>query len=139
MTSDKILVTGATGFLGHHLVAHLVALGYAVRALVRATSDTRQLAELGVELCVGDVRDSASVNAAVLGCRYVVHGAGLFRFWGEVREFERTNAEGAAYVLEAARRHGVEKLVHISTVVVVGTPPPGQPIDESTPCQPADA
>ena len=139
MANDKILVTGATGFLGHHLVALLVSLGYSVRALVRATSDTRHLAALGVELCEGDVRESASVNAAVLGCRYVVHGAGLFRFWGEVREFERTNAEGAAYVLEAALRHGVEKLVHISTVVVVGTPPPGQPLDENTPCQPADA
>ncbi len=138
MTADKILVTGATGFLGHNLVAHLVQLGYNVRALVRSTSDTRHLSELGVELVTGDVRGSASVNAAVIGCRFVVHGAGLFRFWGEVREFERTNAEGAAYVLEAARRHDVEKLVHISTVVVVGTPPPDQTIDETTPCHPAD-
>jgi dihydroflavonol-4-reductase len=139
MSEDKILVTGATGFLGHNLVAHLVEQGYAVRALVRETSDTRQLTALGVELVTGDVRESTSVNAAVLGCRYVVHGAGLFRFWGLVRDFERTNAEGSAYVLEAARRHGVEKLVHISTVVVVGAPPPGQVIDENTLCQPADA
>lgn len=138
MTGDKILVTGATGFLGHNLVTHLVEQGYTVRALVRATSDTRHLGALGVELVLGDVREAASVNAAVIGCRYVVHGAGLFRFWGNVRDFERTNAEAAAYVLEAARRHGVEKLVHISTVVVVGTPPPGQIIDETTPCHPAD-
>jgi dihydroflavonol-4-reductase len=138
MSGDKILVTGATGFLGRHLVAHLVEQGYAVRALVREASDTAHLAALGVELFTGDVRESASVNAAIAGCRYVVHGAGLFRFWGQVRDFERTNAEGAAYVLEAALRHNVAKLVHISTVVVVGTPPPGQTIDEATPCQPAD-
>lgn len=138
MKGDKILVTGATGFLGHNLVAHLVEQGYTVRALVRESSDTRHLAALGVELVVGDVREAASVNAAVIGCRYVVHGAGLFRFWGNVRDFERTNVEGAAYVLEAARRHSVDKLVHISTVVVVGTPPPGQTIDEATPCKPAD-
>lgn len=138
MSGDKILVTGATGFLGHHLAAYLVEQGYAVRALVRESSDTRHLAALGVELVSGDVREAASVNAAMVGCRYVVHGAGLFRFWGPVREFERTNAEGAAYVLEAALRHGVDKLVHISTVVVVGQPPPGQSIDEATPCKPAD-
>jgi dihydroflavonol-4-reductase len=139
MSGDKILVTGATGFLGRNLVAHLVDQGYAVRALVREASDTRHLEALGVELARGDVRDASSLNAAVEGCRYVVHGAGLFRLWGEVREFERTNAEGAAYVLEAALRHGVDKLVHISTVVVVGKPPKGAVIDESTPCSPADA
>lgn len=138
MTAGKILVTGATGFLGHNLVVHLVNLGYGVRALVRATSNTRQLDALGVELSYGDVRDAGSVNAAVRGCRYVVHGAGLFRLWGPAREFERTNAEGTAYVLEAARRHSVQKLIHISSVAVIGIPPAGQIIDETTPCWPVD-
>lgn len=136
--ADRVLVTGATGFLGHNLVAHLLSAGYCVRALVRETSDTHFLRERGVELVAGDVRDAASVNTAVAGSRFVVHAAGLFRFWGQVREFERTNAEGTAYVLEAARRHSVEKLIHISTAAVVGHPPPGQTIDETTLCQPAD-
>jgi dihydroflavonol-4-reductase len=135
----RVLVTGATGFLGHNLVAQLVAGGYQVRALVRATSDTRQLRELGVALCTGDVRDAASVDAAVAGSDYVVHAAGLFRLWGEVRDFERTNVEGTAYVLEAALRHGVQKLVHISTVAVAGNPSPGQLLEEGTPCRPVDA
>jgi dihydroflavonol-4-reductase len=139
MTPERVLVTGATGFLGHNLVGHLRRAGHPVRALVRETSDTRQLSELGVELSVGDVRDAASVNAAVRGCAYVVHGAGLFRLWGAARDFERTNAEGTAYVLEAALRHGVARLVHISTVAVMGPPVAGQVIDEGVTCQPADA
>ena len=67
MPAERVLVTGATGFLGHNLVAHLVRAGYAVRALVRETSDTRQLRTLDVELATGDVRDSAAVNEAVKG------------------------------------------------------------------------
>jgi dihydroflavonol-4-reductase len=139
LPGNRVLVTGATGFLGHNLVTQLVAGGYPVRALVRETSDTRYLRELAVELCVGDVRDAATVNIAVDGCDYVVHAAGLFRLWGEVREFERTNVEGTAYVLEAALRHGIQKLVHISTAAVAGNPQPGQVIDESTPSRPVDA
>ena len=134
-----ILVTGATGFLGHNLVAYLTASGHPVRALVRETSATRYLRDLGVELAVGDVCDVGSVNRAMTGCQYLVHGAGLFRFWGDPRAFERTNVEGTAWVLEAARRHNVEKVVHVSTVAVVGAPPPEGAIDEDTPCRPADA
>ena len=134
-----IFVTGATGFLGHNLVAHLVAEGHPVRALVRPTSDTRQLRELGVELCLGDVRDRARVAAALAGCEFVVHGAGLFRFWGDPATFERINAEGTANVMDAARRHGAQKVVHISTVAVVGRPPAQGEIDELTPCHPQDA
>jgi len=139
LPANRVLVTGATGFLGHTLVTQLAGAGYTVRAMVRANSDTRQLRELGVELCLGDVRDAATVSNAVERCDYVVHAAGLFRLWGEVRDFERTNVEGTAYVLEAALRHGVQKLVHISTVAVAGNPGPGQVIDEATPSRPVDA
>jgi dihydroflavonol-4-reductase len=133
-----ILVTGATGFLGHHLVAHLAASGFQVRALVRAHSQTDFLRSLA-ELAVGDVRDRESVDEAVKGCRYVVHAAALFRFWGEERDFEQTNVVGTANVLEAARRHDVEKFIHISTIAVVGLPPAEGCIDEDTPCYPQDA
>ena len=117
----------------------MAAAGYTVRALVRESSDTRQLRELGAELCLGDVREAPTVNAAMLGCDYVVHAAGLFRLWGEAREFERTNVEGTAYVLEAALRQSVKKLVHISSAAVAGNPLPGQVIDEDTPSRPVDA
>jgi dihydroflavonol-4-reductase len=136
---DLILVTGATGFLGHNLVTHLVRADYAVRALVRPLSNWQYLRDLGVDLAWGDVREVDSVQKAVEGCRFVVHGAGLFRFWGKPREFERTNVHGAGNVMEAARRAGVEKVAHISTIAIMGNPPRGMVIDESTPPQPSDA
>lgn len=133
---SKVLVTGATGFLGHHLVHTLLANGYEVRALARETSDTSHLRH-NVEVVFGDVRDQNSLLKAAEGCRFVIHAAGLFRFWGDKRDFERTNVEGTAYILEAASRNNVERFVHISSVAVVGEPPAG-PIDETTPCKPAD-
>jgi dihydroflavonol-4-reductase len=139
MAAARILVTGATGFLGHSLVTQLANAGFSIRALVRAASETRQLRELGAELVPGDLREAGSISAAMQGCQYLIHAAGLFRFWGPAREFERSNVEGTAYVLEAALRSGVERVVHVSTLAVIGSPPSGAVIDEATPCHPADA
>ena len=138
MEDGLILVTGASGFLGRHLVTYLADLGYPVRALVRTHSHTRYLQDRA-ELAVGDVRDAASVERAVAGCQYVVHAAALFRFWGEVQDFEQTNVTGTVNVMEAALRHRAEKVVHVSTAAVVGMPPADGCIDESTPCYPQDA
>jgi dihydroflavonol-4-reductase len=133
-----ILVTGATGFLGHNLCPYLVAQGHRLRALVRSTSNVRFLKELGVELAYGDVRDRDSVVQATQGCRWVVHAAGKFRFWGRREEFLAVNVEGTANTLEAAVRAGVERFVHISTIVVVGAPRSDQLLDERVPCKPRD-
>jgi dihydroflavonol-4-reductase len=138
MNNDFVLVTGATGFFGHHVVPALTAAGHRVRALVRETSDTRHLRADNVEVVIGDVLDPLSIQKAIAGCRYVVHGAGLFRFWGRKEAFERVNVHGTANVVEAARRQGVERLVHISTIAVVGQHPPDVVIDETVQCQPAD-
>jgi nucleoside-diphosphate-sugar epimerase len=138
MATPRVLLTGATGFLGHSLAAELDAAGYAIRALVRPASDTRHLQALGAELALGDLREAAAVHAAAAGCQFLIHAAGLFRFWGPAREFERANVEGTAYVLEAALRHGLERVVHVSTLAVVGAPPPGVVLDEAAPCRPAD-
>ncbi|MCC7359563.1 MAG: NAD-dependent epimerase/dehydratase family protein [Anaerolineales bacterium] len=139
MAVERILVTGATGFLGHSLAAELAASGAVVRALVRPTSDVRQLQALGAELAPGDVTDAASLEAALAGCDAVIHAAGLFRLWGAAGDFERTNVHGTANVLEAAGRLQVKRLVHISTLAVIGYPPAGQTLTEATPCRPADA
>jgi dihydroflavonol-4-reductase len=133
-----ILVTGATGFLGHNLIPLLVEHGRRVRALVRPTSDVTLLRECGVELAPGDVGNPDSVNAAMKGCEAVIHAAGKFRFWGEPGEFARANVEGTRHVLEAALRAGVGRFVHISTIAVIGHPPPGVLITEDTSPNPAD-
>ncbi len=133
-----ILVTGATGFLGHSLVPRLVEMGMAVRALVRSTSDVAWLEQLGVELCVGDISNREAVGRAMQDVQQVIHAAALFRFWGTPAEFERTNVRGTAHVLEAAAAEGVTRLVYISTVVVIGKPQAGRIVDEQHPCQPLD-
>ncbi|MFW5942436.1 MAG: NAD-dependent epimerase/dehydratase family protein [Chloroflexota bacterium] len=141
-----ILLTGATGFLGHHLVAQLQQILHArgremscVRAVVRPGSDTRQLEAAGVQpVTVSDISRREALEDACRGCRYVIHAAALFRLWGRLPDFWRTNVGGTHAVLEAARRAGVERLVHVSTAVVVGRPRPGTVVDETHPCDPQD-
>ncbi len=137
--SNKILVTGATGFLGRHLAPLLVARGYAVRALVRPTSDTAFLDSLPVELAIaGDITDADGLARACTGCQAAIHAAGEFRFWGAAEAFHRTNVEGTRTFLETARAAGLRRVVHVSTIAVAGRIPPGQVIDETFPCDPQD-
>jgi len=138
-----ILITGATGFLGHHLVPHLVGLGYPLRAVVRPSSDTQFLQKHGVELAYADdITDEAALTLACTGCDQVIHAAGLFRFWGEPEEFWQTNAGGTTAVLQAckaaAKQHAIQRFIHISTIAVVGKPPTNRPIDENTRCNPLE-
>ncbi|MCA9969495.1 MAG: NAD-dependent epimerase/dehydratase family protein [Anaerolineales bacterium] len=133
-----ILLTGATGFLGHNLVPRLLAAGYRVRALVRPSSDTHFLQQHNVELAfAADISDRAAVLAACRGCAQVVHAAGHFRFWGDTPAFWQTNVGGTLAVLEAAAAVGVRRFVHISSVAVVGRTPAGV-IDETTRCRPLE-
>jgi dihydroflavonol-4-reductase len=131
-----ILITGATGFLGHNLCEHLAAQGYTLRALARPTSETAFLEELGVDIVLGDVTDAASVGAAMRGCAYVVHAAARFRLWGPPEPFVRTNVEGTRNVLQAALAANIKKFIHISTIIVVGPQKPGVVITEEIPCSP---
>lgn len=118
---DKVLVTGATGFTGGHLAKRLRADGVAVRALVRDASRAAELAHIGVELVEGDIRDAADVSGAAEGCRIVYHIAALFRTAGHPDSLYReVNVGGTANVIEAARRHGVARVVHCSTIGVHG-------------------
>ncbi len=133
-----ILVTGATGFLGHNLIPLLVEHGRSVRVLVRPTSDYAFLSRWNVDVALGDTRQPETVAAAMAGCDAVIHAAGKFRFWGEYGDFHSTNVDGTCNVLQAARQAGVRRLIHISTIAVVGEPAPGMLIDEGTPCRPAD-
>lgn len=136
---SRVLVTGGTGFLGRTLCPYLAERGYQVRVLVRRTSDYVFLQSLGIELAWGDVRDPQAVAAAMKDCHAMVHAAAKFRFWGQSEEFFSVNVEGTRTVLEAARRAGIGRLIHISTIAVVGEPPGTGTITEETPCRPQDA
>lgn len=136
---NLVLVTGATGFLGHALCPYLKKQGYQIRALVRPASDHGFLKELGAELAYGDIRDREAVGKAVQGCHGIIHAAGKFRFWGKREEFISINVGGTRTILEAATAANVERFIYISTVAVVGRPPAGEEITEQTPCDPQDA
>jgi len=131
-----ILVTGATGFLGRNLCQHLSHRCYPLRALARPTSDTRFLEALGVEVALGDVRDLASLQAAMAGCEAVIHAAARFRLWGPPELFEEINLWGTRNTLATAYRLHIRRFIHISSIVVVGPQPPGTVITEDTPYAP---
>ena len=135
-----ILLTGASGFLGRHLVSEFSHRGAWLRAVVRAQSDVAFLREQGVQLApVTDIGDRAALKAACGGCRTVIHAAGHFRMWGNLCRFWETNVGGTDAVLRAALEAGVQRVVVVSTVVVAGRTMPGRVVDETHPCRPQDA
>lgn len=112
----KILVTGATGFLGTRLAARLVDEGYPVRALVRPTSNVGGLERLGVEIAVGDLGNKSSIAAAVKGMDVVVHaGAGTS---GTAKDSETATIQGTQNILAFCGTSQVAKLVYISSCSV---------------------
>lgn len=131
----KVLITGATGFLGSHLTSRLVREGHAVTILRRPTSTTAGLDALGVISAVGDVTDRPSLEAAIKGQEVVVHAAasvGNREGLGDLQT--AVNVEGTRNVVLACRRHGVRRLLHVSSVAAVGLlDRPGPPADESFP------
>jgi nucleoside-diphosphate-sugar epimerase len=131
------LVTGASGFLGSSLVAILCQRGVRVRALVRPTSDLRRLSGLGAEIVRGDVCDLASLREAARGQQVVFHAAAKVPDWGPRREFFRVNLEGTRNVVAACQDAGVGRLVHVSSITVLGLPREGGAVDEQSPYDPS--
>ena len=115
------LVIGATGLTGGALARELICRQRYVRALVRNLKKAQALADAGVELIEGDVRDPDAVDRATAGCEYVYHLAAVYRTAGHPDSYyQDVNVKGVANVLAAARRHGVKRTVHCSTVGVHG-------------------
>ncbi|MCC7538225.1 MAG: NAD-dependent epimerase/dehydratase family protein [Deltaproteobacteria bacterium] len=117
----KVFVTGATGFLGSHVVQQLKTEGHDVRALARKTSDTRLLRELDVEIVEGSVSDDRALRRAVEGVDAVVHSAGATKV-RRLQEFEEINGDGTrrlvAAVLDAAP--SVRRFVYVSSMAAMG-------------------
>ena len=100
---DLVLVTGAAGFVGAAVARAALEQGYAVRALVRASSPRRNLAGLSAEVVAGDMRDAAAVGRALAGVRFLLHVAADYRLWApDPGEVIRNNLEGTATVMRAA-------------------------------------
>jgi nucleoside-diphosphate-sugar epimerase len=119
--SRKVLVTGASGFTGSHLANRLADLGYHVRGFIRPASNVRRLQLGKMDLVTGDLRKQRDVDQAVRGVDWVFHIGALYRSVKEPdRAYWESNVAGTGYLLEAARRHGVQRLVHCSTIGVHG-------------------
>jgi len=120
----KVLVTGASGFIGRHVSQLLVARGDRVRATVVPGEDRSWLESQGVETVVCDVRDLVAVERAMSGCQAVFHLAAIYALWmRDVRPIYQVNVQGTRNVLEAARATGVERVVHTSSIAALGVEP----------------
>jgi nucleoside-diphosphate-sugar epimerase len=124
------LITGATGFIGGHLATRLLREGYAVRCLVRASSDTADLDGLDVELAVGELTSLRSLAPATEGCHFVVHCAALVSDWATTEEIAAINVDGTRRLLEASVKAGVNRFIHFSSTDVYGYPGGGK-LDET--------
>ena len=135
----RALVTGATGFTGGHLARALVARGHEVSALVRRESpEATGLADAGVVLAMGDLRDQAALRAATAGIDVVYHIAAMYRQAGLASEVYRAvNATAVQHLIEAAGLGGVKRVVHCSTVGVHGDIE-HPPANEDAPLTPGD-
>jgi ornithine--oxo-acid transaminase len=127
---DVCLVTGATGFIGGHLVSRLLRDGHQVRCLVRATSETSRLDQLDVEIAPGDLTDASSLARAAEGCRYVLHCGALVSDWATPEEVKRINVEGTRHLLKASVDASVQRFIHFSSTDIYGYPG-GTAIDET--------
>jgi len=118
--TERVLVTGASGFVGSAVLAELLARGKSVRALVRATSPLANLPREGIEIVQGDLRDPKAMTAAMQGVRYLFHVAADYRLWArDPGEIMTANVEGTRNVMQAASQAGVARIVYTSSVATL--------------------
>ena len=112
----KILLTGATGFLGNNILRALLNEGHDVTVLVRHSSDPRPTDGLEVEKVFADLADPAEVGKAVVGADVLIHSAALIQIgWSKLEQSLRVNVEATRLLAESARRQNI-RMIHVSTV-----------------------
>ncbi len=134
--TERALVTGATGFIGHHLTQRLIQRGDQVACLVRPTSDTSGLDREALAFILGDLRDPESLQAATAGAEVVYHLAAALTA-RRARDFRRVNADGVAALARAcAGQRTPPRLVLLSSMAAAGPSPAGRPSTEADPPEP---
>jgi dihydroflavonol-4-reductase len=131
---DRVVITGASGFIGSAVARAVRARGAQVVAVIEPGADTRNLEGIGAERVTADIRDAAAVRLACAGARFVFHLAAIYRFWArDPRVFYEVNVGGTRNVLDAVRAAGCERLLYTSSVAVLGLDKTrdGEPADET--------
>ena len=130
----KIFLTGATGFVGHHVARELAAQGADLRLLVRKSSNLANLEGISGETHVGDLSDPASILPALEGCEAVMHVAADYRLWiPDPEAMYRANVDGTRELLRMAREAHVRRVVYTSSVATMGFRSDGLIVNEDTP------
>jgi len=133
----KILITGATGFIGSHLAGRLHRDGHSLRAITRPSSDTKWLADIPITYTEGDYADNRFLREAVAGVDMIYHLAGVTK--ARTREgYFHGNRDVTRNILGAVLESnpGLRRFVHVSSGAAVGPASPGKPVDETTPFHP---
>jgi nucleoside-diphosphate-sugar epimerase len=131
----RVLVTGATGFIGRHLLKELQQRGEQIRALVLPVENAERLMEQGVEVVRGDITDVSSSKAAVKDIDIVLNLAGMMGVWRPLADYRLVNVTGAENLYKAAQTAKVRRFVHITSHVVYGFGH-GRFLNENDPLQP---
>jgi len=132
----RTLVTGATGFIGKHLVKALVKEGREVRCLVRKKSNTKDMVKLGVELCYGDLLSKQSLEGAIDGVDFIHHIAGEV-YSKRVTDYYNTNVVGTKNLIEVCYNKNIKKFMYLSSIAAVGqNANRDNLLNEKSPCNP---
>lgn len=117
----KVLITGASGFLGSNLTRELYRAGYKVKVIVRPSADLRGIADIPCDIFFGNIDQREQVKQAVSGCDIVIHAACITEQWAiSFEEYERINFQGTRNIVDACLETGVEKLIYVSTANTIG-------------------
>jgi dihydroflavonol-4-reductase len=124
----KVLVTGASGFLGSNLVRELYRMDYDIRILVREDADLKGIDDIPCEWYTGNIDHKEDVYRAVRGCDIVIHAAAVTDQWGiGYEQYERVNFKATQYIVSACLDYKVAKLIYVSTANTMGPGPRSRP------------
>jgi nucleoside-diphosphate-sugar epimerase len=137
MKTQRIFLTGGTGYIGLALARRLVRDGHEVRALVRATSNAEPLRQLGAATFAGDLADRPSMREGMSGADWVIHAAADLDLTGPPERMRQANVQGSENVASLAYKLGVGRFLSVSSMAYFGgSSPDGSAVDETAPLQP---
>jgi len=120
MDKDKVFITGATGFIGSHILRQFCKNNIRPGCLVRRKSNIANIENLDVSLVYGDIRDQQSLVNAFAGYSFVIHNAAFVSDWGEYERFYTTNVDGTLNVLRASVLNNIKDVIITGSISVYG-------------------